>query len=145
MRSNDLRIGNLVKLYRKPTDKEMSVHQVKCVGDYVQIQDGFVVNVMSGIKPIPLTEEWLVKFGLYNNLKLNYNKRQGVEYRFRKKKLGTYIIKRYYNNSLYSMQFVYDDKHNNIPNEQIWVNIKHVHQLQNLYFALTGEELTIKE
>ncbi len=43
------------------------------------------------------------------------------------------------------MQFVYDDKHNNIPNEQIWVNIKHVHQLQNLYFALTGKELTIKE
>jgi len=85
------------------------------------------------------------KFHEYNNLKLNYNKRQGVEYRFRKKKLGTYIIKRYYNNSLYSMQFVYDDKHNNIPNEQIWVNIKHVHQLQNLYFALTGEELTIKE
>jgi hypothetical protein len=23
--------------------------------------------------------------------------------------------------------------------------LKHVHQLQNLYFALTGEELTIKE
>lgn len=26
----------------------------------------------------------------------------------------------------------------------IWNEIKHVHQLQNLYFALTGEELTIK-
>jgi hypothetical protein len=24
-------------------------------------------------------------------------------------------------------------------------HIKHVHQLQNLYFALTGEELTIKD
>ena len=24
------------------------------------------------------------------------------------------------------------------------INIKYVHQLQNLYFALTGEELTIK-
>jgi hypothetical protein len=24
-------------------------------------------------------------------------------------------------------------------------SIKHVHQLQNLYFALTGEELTLKQ
>lgn len=27
----------------------------------------------------------------------------------------------------------------------IWNAIKHVHQLQNIYFALTGEELTIKQ
>lgn len=27
----------------------------------------------------------------------------------------------------------------------IWNEIKHVHQLQNIYFALTGEELTIKQ
>ena len=133
MKSTELRIGNWIE---------------SPVVGWAQINVKGIQAVANGkhkYKPIPLTEEWLVKFGLYNNLKVNYNKRQGVEYRFSKKKLGTYIIKRYCNCSLYSMQFVYDDKHNNIPNEQIWVNIKHVHQLQNLYFALTGEELTIKK
>ena len=139
MRSNELRIGNWVW-----NDVQKMPYQVdgNLIGLYHCREKAGVEICLS---PVLLTEEWLIKFGLYNNLKLNYNKRQGVEYRFSKKKLGTYIIKRYYNNSLYNMQFVYDDKHNNIPNEQIWVNIKYVHQLQNLYFALTGEELTIKE
>jgi hypothetical protein len=139
MRSNELRIGNWVW-----NDVQKMPYQVD--GNLIGLYHGREkAGVEVGLSPVLLTEEWLIKFGLYNNLKLNYNKRQGVEYRFSKKKLGTYIIKRYYNNSLYNMQFVYDDKHNNIPNEQIWVNIKHVHQLQNLYFALTGKELTIKE
>jgi hypothetical protein len=141
LQAKDLRIGNWVESYLPPQisewiEVEVSPHTLIKMRDH---------EMKHGFRPIPLTEDWSVKFGLYNNLKLNYNKRQGVEYRFSKKKLGTYIIKRYYNNSLYKMQFVYDDKHNNIPNEQIWVNIKYVHQLQNLYFALTGEELTIKE
>ena len=136
MKANELRIGNRARIpcFTDFVEVELSIDNIK------DFHKGLIE-----IKPIPLTEEWLIKFGLYNNLKLNYNKRQGVEYRFSKKKLGTYIIKRYYNNSLYNMQFVYDDKHNNIPNEHIWVNIKHVHQLQNLYFALSGKELTIKE
>lgn len=35
----------------------------------------------------------------------------------------------------------YIDKNDNQP----LISIKYVHQLQNLYFALTGKELTIKE
>ncbi|MOA66614.1 hypothetical protein D3C78_1934400 [compost metagenome] len=31
-----------------------------------------------------------------------------------------------------------------VQNQIIIARIKHVHQLQNLYFALTGEELTVK-
>ena len=141
MKANELRIGNWVRS-KYPINKEpFQVYQMA----FKQMPTTKNHDLdLSSWEPIPLTEDWLIKFGLYNNLKLNYNKPQGVEYRFSKKKLGTYIIKRYYNNSLYNMQFVYDDKHNNIPNEHIWVKIKHVHQLQNLYFALTGKELTIK-
>ena len=139
----ELRIGIYVKPFKKKHNGTLASEL-----DFVCLNQLDIIDVFYegyNLETIPLTEEWLIKFGLYNNLKLNYNKRQGVEYRFNKKKLGTYIIKRYYNNSLYNMQFVYDDKHNNIPNEQIWVNIKYVHQLQNLYFALTGKELQIKE
>ena len=71
------------------------------------------------LKPIPLTEEWLVKFG--------FDKLEGWDdmYYFQ---IGDFQIYEY-NVSGYE----FDD-----------FSIKHVHQLQNLYFALTNEELIIK-
>ncbi len=72
-------------------------------------------------QPITLTEEWLLKFG--------FEKRSIIQE----------------NDSYY------------LNGEIVWVTkkgfryfqnrniIQHVHQLQNLYFALTGEELTIKD
>ena len=70
-------------------------------------------------EPIPLTEEWLVKLG--------FEKLEGWDdmYYF---KIGDFQIYEY-NVSGYE----FDD-----------FEIKHVHQLQNLYFALTNEELILK-
>ena len=70
-------------------------------------------------KPIPLTEGWLLKFGF-------------------EKKIGWDDLIYHVKNNVDLYEFLsgyeYYDFH-----------IKHVHQLQNLYFALTGEELkTIK-
>ena len=70
-------------------------------------------------KPIPLTEEWLVKFGFDNLGAYGW----GIGYfhiRFR---------------NIHKFHF---------PLENRLVRIKYVHQLQNLYFALTNEELIIK-
>lgn len=74
-------------------------------------------HVMGEGKPIPLTEDWLERFG------------------FRKSHRGKF-------------------EHDNLPYDiyggtglymhGVKPEIKHVHQLQNLYFALTGEELTLK-
>lgn len=71
--------------------------------------------------PIPLTEEWLLRFG-FEVYEFDHKENQ---YRFKDRLIvirdglfcdyGTSVI------------------------------IKRVHQLQNLYFSLTGEELTIKE
>ena len=61
---------------------------------------------ISAIKPIPITEEWLIKFDKINWLLKDYD--------------GYYIT----------------FAGNVIP-------VTHIHQLQNLYFALTGKELTI--
>lgn len=71
------------------------------------------------IDPIELTEHWLLKFGFE---KLNY----------------TYLAKglAVHNHDIVSFYMLY---------EQNRTYIKYVHQLQNLYFALTGEELKIKE
>lgn len=71
------------------------------------------------IDPIPLTEEILLKCG------------------FEKAKVNT-IINAYISFSFYLT--IYDDK---LFYE--WkggnIEVKHLHQLQNLYFALTGQEL----
>ena len=46
--------------------------------------------------------------------------------------------------------YYYDFEHNDFvisvsyEEGEVSVNIKHVHQLQNLYFALTGEELILE-
>lgn len=72
-------------------------------------------------EPITLTEGWLIKFGFENV--------GDAEYPNYKKGYHTCMVR----------------KHGiNICNNHGFVNdIKHVHQLQNLYFTLTGEELII--
>jgi hypothetical protein len=82
-------------------------------------------------KPIPLTEEWLTKFGFNSKYK---------------------SVHVHWNLSGFGLEQAsdVDDDGNSIPQKQVFYyefvyEIKFVHQLQNLYFALRGEELTIKE
>ena len=72
------------------------------------------------IFPIPLTEEWLLKFGFEEcDSRIPYFRKQSlVTY----KQDGIFWID-YYNTC---------------------IELYHVHQLQNLFFALTNEELTFK-
>lgn len=69
---------------------------------------------------IPLTEGWLLRCGY---IKSNS--------RFTSK--GTFDL------------FTYNNKYFHLVSEGVEIEIRHVHQLQNLYFALTGEELNIKD
>ena len=143
MKANELRIGNWVKinddhfkdgkeivydLYKTNEFQIMGFNdgsfiegcKVICFYEIPSEIGGWVHSGCSDldIDPIPLTEEWLVKFGFENG---NYFI------------LNNVIIYKDYNNK-YRYEYNYG---------QTWV--KHVHQLQNLYFALTGEELVIKE
>jgi len=94
---------------------------------------GYIECSGSGVKssepyqPIQLTEEWLLKFGF--------------ELLCRKSPDG-------YKDTIFSMQKPYWtlmqlDKGWGV---QFWQGnkLEYVHQLQNLYFALTGEELEMK-
>jgi hypothetical protein len=84
-------------------------------------------------KPIPLTEEWLLKLGfdkLENDIPTYF------------KCFGNLIEDDYE----YSFNIYVDSEQNYfITVFGRKIIIKHVHQLQNLYHALTGEELTIKD
>ena len=74
--------------------------------------------------PIPLTEKWLVRFGFDSLGKFGYG-------------IGQFRLE--FSKNLakdHGVEFVFWIDRSIIP-------IKSVHQLQNLYFALTGEELTI--
>ena len=78
------------------------------------------------IQPIPLTEEILLKFGFEDKSK-SKNFYLG-NFRFHISKPANYD------------GFIFCDGYDVITDR-----IKYVHQLQNLYFALTGEGLTFKK
>ncbi len=87
-------------------------------------------NIITAIKdedwllPIPLTEEWLLKFG-FEKHKNNYEEAESHNY------------------YLNGLKYISCDDNWCLFNCLI-KNIEYVHQLQNLTFALTNEELTIK-
>ena len=144
MKANELRIGNLIT--RKNKVLKVCIIQPDKIlvsgyswGKYFKCDD---------LEPIPLTEEWLFKFGFKKYKKQSTFCRP--EYR---KKLrnswNSYICFHFVDGweLPYSCDIkelpsdVYDIRknHSSFPVQNLKIN--HVHQLQNLYFALTGEEL----
>jgi len=85
----------------------------------IQIDAQRILSIENGddtYKPILITEEWLLKFGFEND-----------------------DDQRYFKNGIYLILY---DEGCTILHNQIHINYFYVHQLQNLYFALTGKELT---
>ena len=115
MKAKELRIGNY---YMCAGNHEIVVRKVKVI----QLNKFGFLSDIDGTnyeicKPVILTKEWLDKFNWngYNSLHFNSN--------FEIDKQGRLYCSGNYKG----------------------VNINYVHQLQNLYFALTGGELTIKK
>lgn len=121
MKANELRIGNWYHfadndgiVYRRV--KEIKQNEFGLFGDY----DGVNFEIC---QPIPLTEEWLVRFGFYKNIDTELFEKGGYQ-------IDLSVLK----------------CHFYLPDFGDWYKeLEYVHQLQNLYFALTGEELTLSE
>ncbi len=127
--ASELRIGNWIE--RNGKQYKASALTIFCIG--------------KGHQPILLTEEWIIKLGFYSEGEGNEG--------------GIMIHNQFIRNYKYELKcfvnfedFVWlqlficevgihpnDSQSSFIPNK-----IKFVHQLQNLFFALTGEELKIK-
>jgi hypothetical protein len=130
MEARELRIGNLLTC-------ESGIREV-CRIDV----DGCVTSQVgeamkydgrpTTLEPIPLTEEWLERFGLkshdLDSIKNPYL--ENVVGKYRGEDKFEFVISSgddYYGGWSYNT-----------------IEIKYFHQLQNLYFALTGEELELK-
>ena len=132
MKANELRLGNYVVENSIVTEILQSEFN-----NVIGINDGFVY-LEDNVKPITLTEEWLLKFGfekiIYDSEETGY----GVEYKLAIDEHSTIAIQS-------DFSFGIEDNEDN-DCSVFFSNdiIKYVHRLQNLYFALTDKELKIK-
>ena len=125
MEAKELRIGNYVDFeYGEDIRTFGFLNKIEEVQELLEIEKGTFK-----CQPIPLTEEWLLKFG------------------FEKAPLVDKYLKGYFTYDSKLKYFTYftdieDGGYENIIIQK--EKLKYVHQLQNLYFALIGEELILK-
>ena len=112
MKASELRIGNWVEIQGLES-KIILVDTEGCICENEYCEDFENNNITQNLQPISLTEEWLERFGC-----------ELIGFDITKGDVGFdfWLVPKW---SDYSIS----------------VNLEHVHQLQNLYFALTQEEL----
>lgn len=120
MKVNELRIGNWVSTISDEPEllkiEGIKLYDLDTDDDCVRLESFDTWTAIDCIAPIPLTTEWLERFGFE---KINAS---GI---------------RYYNNG--KINITLDFSINYDAGQR--THIQYVHQLQTLYFALTGEEL----
>lgn len=129
MKANELRIGNWI---------ESNVYQQVTI-EHLEFLLNDSIKDKSSIKPIPLTEEWLLRFGFKKNEPeisdgyfnwWNKEKSVSVDVEYVLTDNGIELL--YY--------FVLQDINGCRP----YKHIIYVHQLQNLFYCLRGEELELR-
>lgn len=125
IQANELRIGSWVSLDLNHSDT--SEFQIE-LADLNLI----ATDKNRNYNPIPITEEWLTKFGFeqYTDFGVKFNT-------FDLMPLCGFAY------DTDTKQVIIQEKRNSMSH---WIErkIEYVHELQNLYFALRGQELTIK-
>ena len=133
MKSNELRLGNCVNIEVSNGDETVKFTNgiITEISKRVRVND--IVFDYENLVPISLTEHWLLKAG------------------FEKDDSGVDMFDQDYC-EWYQKEFPLigllcqsSDKSYIFDENTDTLRLKYVHQLQNLYFALTGQELEFKE
>lgn len=114
MKTTELRIGNKIQIGHTM----VTVSEI-LDGEIETPEEGIIAISHSQISGIPLTSEWMVKLGFASH---GRGKWEHV----------TMPVEIYWNER---MDFYYGNA--------VGISLDYLHQLQNLYFALTGKELTL--
>jgi hypothetical protein len=125
IQANELRIGNLVTINKTALhfdgsgkDETFCISEIK--EGVLQFKGFHAGEHYSSIEPIPLMEEWILKFGFKQSIP-----------KTKIFSLGSFWI-RHYGEEI----GIYETRNHK--------KIEYVHKLQNIYFELTDKELTIK-
>lgn len=128
MKANELRIGNYGQLWHFWGKQWTDILQL--TGKHIC----WLSENKTDFKPIPLTEENIVNM---LGFKLGSSDMYQAYYHF-----GDIGITYRGAGGYFEFDFTYNAA--SIPHPKKRAVLKYVHQLQNLYFAVTGEELEIK-
>lgn len=141
MKTNELRIGNWIKYEDKPVQVlQLSAMMIFCQRD----ENQFLVNCEPKVfQPIELTEEVLLKIGFKKETRmssilyyLDYEINEDENIRVR------YVI--YNSNALPLLRITSPSPIILECYELTKRGIKYLHELQNIYYCLTGNELEVK-
>lgn len=136
----ELRIGNYLKYKNTPFEVEEIL--INGVNMY---QEGYPIHGFEECDPIPLTPEILKSVSFDSGYEGYTDASDG-----NKSKTGAFYSLQIGNNMFLQLIYMGDVECaiNNRPYESgsgyVWSAPKYIHQLQNLYFALTGSELKIE-
>jgi hypothetical protein len=131
MKARELRIGNFID-YEKTTHIVQSLDRWHINSYWIKDVEGEELyrHPISQTEPIPLTEEWLLKLGFEFDVKIEYA-------------IGIESVRYYKLNSIKigieesgKMEWYHSY-------QQAIVKLRYVHQLQNLFYSLTGTELSL--
>jgi hypothetical protein len=139
MEPTELRIGNLVKGNHLYEGKELIIKGISYDDHRILYFDGTVAGeYIYDCSGVQLTEEWLHKFGFSEE---NYHVGFiGIDHKAGGMTTDFVLTEP---NVLGEFQkcYAWEFKTGRLPK---FIELQFVHELQNLFFTLTGEELTIK-
>jgi hypothetical protein len=128
MKVNELRVGNILEWNKENFNV--------CVIYNDKIENELYCKHLSELHPVELTEEWLLWFGFIKELDGVFSKYRN-NYKSDTSKVSIQWVDYSATGESYSGYVFFYGKF--YDGDFIWIN--HVHQLQNLYYLITGKEL----
>jgi hypothetical protein len=137
IQAKELMIGNY--LYCEYSGEIIQVTEIKNDGVYASSNKTVIERYYyyEEIHSIPIDEKWLTDFG-FKYLEAGFYNKSGWYYNLDNQDQKTFIFL----NNHFDVSILINTQFQNFF---IDTDIKSIHSLQNLYFALTGKELELKQ
>lgn len=140
IKAKDLRIGNLIAtgtIFKETSNigKVLSIGLEECEFEqiYCECEESFEWFFKDNFCGIPLTEEWLIKFG-FKKIITPWEYFKGETIHYQNEFCWVYLLGECFEIEINTLC----ERHN------LARQYKYVHELQNIHYSITNQELTIK-